>query len=272
MSPAITPGPRLKSVKDVVHGIPIHARVSSQPASDDWAPLIFVHGLGLSVRYLEPTMTRLAGDYSVAGLDLPGFGRSGNPPAALDVSGLCNALAGWLDARGIGPAIFVGSSFGCQVIIELASREPSRVLGLVLNAPMMDPAYRSMGKQLLRMLADVPYEPWTLGILGIRDYARAGPMRLMATFRYALNYHIETKLPKLVAPALIVCSARDPLVTVDWGTELTRLVGLSALGAAGASMSVVPAAAHALPYDDPAVFAALIAKFVERARMLSRAR
>ena len=41
-------------------------------------PLVFVHGLGVSVRYLEPTMSRLGRAHYVAGLDLPGFGRNDN--------------------------------------------------------------------------------------------------------------------------------------------------------------------------------------------------
>ena len=262
----------LVSVRDLVDGMPIHARVSARPLADHETPVIFVHGLGLSVCYLEPTMTHLAREHVVAGLDLPGFGRSGTPPAALDVDGLCTALVGWLDVRGLGPAIFVGHSFGCQVIVELATRAPTRVRGLLLSAPTMDPAYRTVGQQLMCMLADIPYEPWTLGFIGVRDYVRAGPRRILATLRHALADRIEDKLPAIVAPVLVVCGACDPVVTVDWGTRVTKLVGRSALGAAGAVMSVVPGAAHALPYDEPALFATLTTKLVERARTVSRAR
>ena len=46
-------------------------------------------------------MSRLARDHPVAGLDLPGFGRSATPPQILDVHGLSTALVAWLEARGI---------------------------------------------------------------------------------------------------------------------------------------------------------------------------
>ena len=88
------------------------------------------------------------------------------------------------------------------------------------------------------------------------------PLRLLATLNHALADHIEEKLPDITVPVLVVCGARDPVVTVAWSTEAARLVGISSPGAAGATLSVVPTAAHALPYDDPVTFATLISAFV----------
>ena len=272
MPAAVAPAEPLVSVHDVVDGISIHARASTRAFGDGRTRLIFVHGLGVSVRYLEPTMARLALEHPVTGLDLPGFGRSGTPPRVLDTAGLARALASWLDVRGIGPAIFIGNSYGCQIIVELAVQDPSRIVGLVLNAPTMDPAHRTIFGQLWRVLADIPFEPWRLGFLVAVDYVRVRPIRLLATLRHALADHIEEKLPDIVAPTTVVCGALDPVVTVAWAAEASRLVGISSQGAAGATLSVVPTAAHALPYDDPVSFASLIDAFVKRAQRLSRPR
>ncbi|MEP7000359.1 MAG: alpha/beta hydrolase [bacterium] len=272
MSTAVEPTELLTSVFDVVAGVTIHSRVSTRTFSDGRTRLVFVHGLGVSVRYFEPTMLELAREHPIAGLDLPGFGRSGRPPKALDTPGLAKALADWLDARGIGPAIFIGNSYGCQIIVELAFQEPSRVVGLVLNAPTMDPAHRTIFGQLWRVLVDIPLEPWRLGFIVARDYLRARPLRLLATLRHALADHIEEKLPDIVAPTIVVCGAQDPVVTVAWAAEAARLVGMSSHGAAGATLSVVPSAAHALPYDNPVVLANLVDGFVKRAQRRTRGR
>ncbi len=258
--------PPLASVTDSVNGVAVHGLVSSRPVHGR-LPLVFVHGLGVSVRYLEPTMAALARHHPVAGLDLPGFGRSGSPAGTLDTAGLARALAAWLEVRAIGPAILIGNSYGCQVIVELMMQDPRRGIGLVLNAPTMDPAHRSVLGQLLRVIADIPYEPPRLALLVARDYLRAGPLRLLRTLRHALADHIEEKLPSIVAPAIIVSGARDPVVTVAWAAQAARLVGRSTHGSAGATLSVVPSAAHALPYDDPATFAALIDTFATRIRL-----
>jgi 2-hydroxy-6-oxonona-2,4-dienedioate hydrolase len=248
----------LRSVWDSIGGVTMHGLVSP-PA--DGAPIVFVHGLGASIRYMAPTMERLAGDFHVAGPDLPGFGRSGSPAHPLTLHELARALEEWLDARGIGPAIFVGNSYGCQVILELVTHAPHRALGLVLNAPTMDPAHRTVMGQLVRVVADMPREPLQLALLVARDYLRAGPRRLLATLGHALTDRVEEKLPLIGTPTLVVCGARDPVVTVGWASEVARLVGIDIPGAPGATLQCVGDAAHALPFEDPATFAAIIRNF-----------
>lgn len=262
-----SPPPRaaLRSVRDDVDGVRIHARVSAvEPRADAGPTIVFVHGLGVSTRYMEPTMARLARTHRVAGLDLPGFGRSGSPRRRLALPDLADVLMRWLDVRAIGPAVFVGNSFGCQVIVECAAREPHRALGLVLNAPTMDPAHRTAFGQLARVIADIPREPVMLAVHVARDYLRAGPVRLLHTLRSALADHIEEKLPALGMPVLVVCGARDPVVTVRWADEVRQLVGRAAPRAAGATLRVIPHAAHALPFDDPVSFSDCIEHLLAR--------
>ena len=109
----------------------------------------------------------------------------------------------------------------------------------------------------------MPREPWRLAAIVARDYWRAGPRRLLTTLADALRDRIEEKLPTVTQPTLVVCGARDPVVTVGWASECARLVGLERPGAAGGTMQCVATAAHALPYDDPATFAAVIANFAK---------
>src|SRR4051812_27669199 len=254
----------LRSVWDTIDGLRIHARVS-EPAGTATVrsapPLVFVHGLGVSTRYMEPTLARLAPTHSVAALDLPGFGRSDSPRRVFTLSEHARMLERWLDARALGAAILVGNSYGCQVIVECVTHTPARALGLLLNAPTMDPAHRNAFVMIARVLADVPREPWRLAVVVARDYLRAGPRRLLATLADALEDRIEEKLPAITQPVLVVCGARDPVVTVRWASECARLVGIERTGAAGGTMQCVATAAHALPYDDPATFAAIIANF-----------
>ena len=254
-------GSPLRSVWTTVDGLRIHARASEGPAVAP--PIVFVHGLGVSSRYMEPTMARLADTRHVEALDLPGFGRSDSPRRPFTLTQHAQILERWLDARGIGAPILVGNSYGCQVIVECVARAPTRARGLVLNAPTMDPAHRGALVMIARVLADVPREPWRLAVVVARDYWRAGPRRLLVTLADALRDRIEEKLPDIVQPTLVVCGARDPVVTVRWASECARLVGIERADAAGGTMQCVATAAHALPYDDPDTFAAIITNFAE---------
>jgi 2-hydroxy-6-oxonona-2,4-dienedioate hydrolase len=252
----------LRSVWDEIDGVAIHARVSTRGFPAQRTPIVFVHGLGASTRYMEPTMALLARQYPVAGLDLPGFGRSGNPKRTLTLPQLAQTLARWLDVRGLAPGVLVGNSFGCQIIVECVTNDARRAAGLVLNAPTMDPAHRTAFGQFVRVVADIPREPISLALHVARDYLRAGPIRLLMTLHTALADRIEEKLPRIAVPTEVICGARDPVVTVEWAAQVARLVGGEVPGAPGARLVVLDEVAHALPYDDPETFAATILDLV----------
>src|SRR5690348_7053374 len=102
----------LRALWTPVNALMMYARVAllAAPARK----LVFVHGLGISGRYMTPTLLRLAGEFSVMAPDLPGFGRSAKPAGVLDIPQMADALAGWMRANAQWPATLVGNSVGCQ--------------------------------------------------------------------------------------------------------------------------------------------------------------
>jgi 2-hydroxy-6-oxonona-2,4-dienedioate hydrolase len=111
-----------QSVRDLT----MLVRVSTNPQEVTTLPVVLLHGLGVSGRYMMPTAERLAVHYKVFVPDLPGFGRSDKPRHALGVPALADLLSAWLDGLGIGEAVFLGNSLGCQVIVDLAIRYPGQ--------------------------------------------------------------------------------------------------------------------------------------------------
>ena len=236
-----------------VGGLRLHARVGG--LDRDGAPLVLVHGLGVSGRYLEPLARELASAMPVLVPDLPGFGRSGRPRRVPDVAGLAGALADWLEAVSVARAVVLGNSMGCQVAVELALREPARVAGLVLVAPTVDPRARGWLRQGRRLLADSAREPPSLLRIIAREYATFGLRRLAATARFALADRIEDKLPRVQAPALVIRGGRDPLVPQRWAEEAASLLPRGRL-------AVVPGEPHACHYTAPRAVAELVRTLV----------
>ena len=240
----------LESRWDEAAGLRYHARVGGEGP-----PVVLVHGLGVSGRYLLPTAGRLAQHCTVYVPDLPGFGRTGDPPRALDVPGLAAALAAWLDAVGVGRATFLGNSMGCQYIADLAAREPERVEGALLVGPTMDAAARSLARQSGRLIADVLREPPALlAIVGV-DYLIAGPRRVLATARAGVADPIEDKAERVVARVLVVRGERDPIVPQRWAEELAARFP-------DGHLAVVAGAPHAVNYAAPDELARLTLDFL----------
>jgi pimeloyl-ACP methyl ester carboxylesterase len=207
----------------MVDGVRVHARVATTEQGRRF-PVVLVHGLAVSHRYLMPTAQLLAAHHDVYVVDLPGFGLSGDPGPALDVPAHAAALAAWLDARQLGPAVLLGNSFGCQVLVELVTREPQRCVALVLSGPTMDPHARSATRQIARGLRDLLREdPLQVPILA-RDLRDAGPARVWATLRAALRDPMEIKLPRLTIPTLVLRGAVEPIVPPRWAREATALI------------------------------------------------
>jgi pimeloyl-ACP methyl ester carboxylesterase len=133
-----------------VRGVVIHDR-ASLASPDSPLPVVMVHGLAVSHRYLMPLAAKLAGYHPVHVIDLPGFGLSDDPGRVLDVTEHADHLATWLEVAELPPMVVVGNSFGCQVAVDLAVRHADRVRGLVLIGPTMDPSARTASRQILKV-------------------------------------------------------------------------------------------------------------------------
>jgi 2-hydroxy-6-oxonona-2,4-dienedioate hydrolase len=160
-----------------VGALRLHARVSTWPTAPDSPTVVLVHGFVVSSSYMVPTARRLRPRWRVLAPDLPGFGASDHPGEPRTVSGLADALAGWMRARGLPSATLLGNSLGCEVVVDLAVRYPELAEQLVLVGPTVDPAARSIARQLGRLLLDAPRERTSLIGLHVRDWFRAGPRR-----------------------------------------------------------------------------------------------
>ncbi len=239
-----------------VEGLLVHCRAAAPEGAPPALPLVLVHGLGVSSRYMVRLAKVLAAGRPVYAPDLPGFGRSGTPRRPLDVHGQAEFLAAWMPAAGLERAALLGHSLGTQVVADLAFHHPRLAERLILAAPTIDDAGRSVPRELLRLLRDVPREPFSLAPLVTRDYLRAGLGRVLRTLRYALADRIELKLPALNLPVLVVRGTRDPVVSERWTEKVCRLLPQGRL-------AVLPRAAHALHFSHPRELAGLLRPFLD---------
>lgn len=218
--------------------------------------LVFVHGLGVSSRYFVPLMTALSAGFRCIAPDLPGSGRSRAPERPLDVPGLADALADFLDGLDVDDVTLIANSLGCQVVAALAERDPNRGAPLILLAPTLDPSTRHRFWRTLFLAA--VREPVSLLPIVLWDYLRFGLPTLIATIRYALADDLARRLPRLLAPTLVIQGGRDCIVTLPWATEVARRLPRGRL-------VVLPDGAHAVHYSRPTEVAGLIRAFLAEA-------
>jgi pimeloyl-ACP methyl ester carboxylesterase len=257
-------------------------RWRSREADGHGNPVVFVHGLlASSATWQEVLAPASAGRPAIA-VDLPGFGFSDRPwPFDYSVAGERRALESFLDARGIGRAVLVGSSLGGATAMLLAAERPERVEALVLVAPAT-PEGRipwtiavlraPLAGELVMALAARPFIAWGLRH---RLYARSSrvtaqaiddawlPLTVPGTRRAALAairsdpraYRgIEARIR---VPTLVVWGERDRLLPAAESERLASRI-------AGARLAFIPDAGHLPQRERPQAFAAAVSAFLER--------
>ena len=195
-----------------VHDIPTYSRALGQ--GED---VVLVHGVGVSTRYWVPLQEELAatGRFRVHTVDLPGFGRSADPPWRPELPRYAEHLRAWLDQAVPGRFHLVGQSLGCEVAAMCAATCPERVRSLTLAGPSGLPTLRSLTAQLGRALLDAPREPLRLYRVITPDYLRCGLWRIFLALREQKRYHVAELLASLCLPTLLIRGERDPVVTAE---------------------------------------------------------
>lgn len=245
----------LSSSWTIVNGLPIHSRGTERK---DGPRFLLLHGMVISSLYMIPLGERLAEmGYEVHAPDMPGYGRSVEPLEPLSVPEMADVVAAWVNAQGGGAWHVVGNSMGCQVAADLAVRYPDAVSALTLIGMSVDPEAPTLSQQALRLLRDVPREPLRLWLDQAIDYVRAGPRFAVGAMRSMMADRIETKLPNIAAPTLIMRGEHDPVTPRSWTTAAMAMLRRG-------SFVEIPDGTHAVHYAAPKAVAEAIVAFTEK--------
>jgi pimeloyl-ACP methyl ester carboxylesterase len=114
----------------------IHYRIDGKGPA-----LVLIHGLGASLFIWRLVSDRLAQNFTVVTLDLPGFGLS-SKDSSLDygLDSQTRRIVEVLDALKIEEATLVGSSMGGALALWLARENPKRFKNVVALAPATSPS------------------------------------------------------------------------------------------------------------------------------------
>jgi pimeloyl-ACP methyl ester carboxylesterase len=238
-----------------VGGVPVFFRESSE--SGDRPAMVHVSGFGLSGSYLVPTAERLTADFHTLVPDLPGSGRSGRPRPPLGMEGLADALAGFLDDRGVQTATMVGNSMGCAVICEFAFRHRERIDRAVLVSPAGGIHNQPLHRAVRQLAVDGVREPARLLPVVVPDYLRFGVRSTVDMFRALTRFPALDRMLALDVPTMAVIGQRDPLMPGS-----ARLVEIAGQTENHVLLVVIDGAAHAINFTHPDELAHAIGLFM----------
>lgn len=101
-----------------------------QTAGQGSPPVLFVHGFACDLTDWRAQCDQL--DTSVIACDLPGHGLTPGQPEECSVENYGAEVASLLTQLDLPPAVLVGHSMGCRVVLQAYRNLPQRVCGIVL--------------------------------------------------------------------------------------------------------------------------------------------
>ena len=241
-------------------------------------PVVLVHGIPTSARVWRHVVSLVSGGRCYS-WEMVGYGASIPEGEGRDISVARQAgyLLDWMDAVGVGQAVFVGHDLGGGVAQIAAVRRREACAGLVLTnsicydswpvAPVR--AMRAAGP-LLERLPNPAFKPifFPFFSFGHDNGRRAAQSARVHWGLYAAHHAsatfvrqarsldardtlaVEDDLPRLDVPARVVWGAADGLLTVGYGERLARDLG--------ATLDRIEHAKHYTPEDHPDRIAAAI--------------
>lgn len=111
-----------------IHGI----RLFYDQHGDGRPPLVFVHGYGCSHDDWQAQVDFFRAQHRVVTCDLPGHGASASHPEHCSIESFGADVAALLAALELPPAVLIGHSMGCRVVLQAYLDAPERVAGLIL--------------------------------------------------------------------------------------------------------------------------------------------
>jgi pimeloyl-ACP methyl ester carboxylesterase len=94
-------------------------------------PLVFVHGYACDHEDWQPQVDFFQSRHHVITCDLPGHGASERHPDHCSIESFGAAVSALLAALELAPAVLIGHSTGCRVVLQAYLTAPERVSGLI---------------------------------------------------------------------------------------------------------------------------------------------
>ncbi|NBK97547.1 MAG: alpha/beta hydrolase [Erysipelotrichia bacterium] len=177
--------------------------------------MLLLHGWGVDHHMMEEIFEHFKPTYQVCTLDLPGFGKSANPPYAFSIYDYVNVIKEVILKYALQKPIIIAHSFGARIAFHYAAMFPVKYLIITGGAGIrathdFDYYFKVYLFKILRFL-HIENE------LGSYDYKQANDV-MKATLVKIVNDDARADIEKIPCEMLLVWGEKD-MQTPLWMAE-----------------------------------------------------
>lgn len=237
--------------------------------------VMLIHGLGSdSSSWVYQIVDLVAAGFRVIAPDVPGFGKSSATPNSSSIADLASFLPKLCSYLGIDQVNLVGISMGGTIALQFTLDHPTRVLRLILvnTYANLDRSNWRNWPYFIRRLVAVHLlglstqanivamrifprpEQAELRAVLIQQILQTDPAYYRKVLRALARFDVETRLPEITCPTLIISGNQDTTVALPLQKRLEAIPKAYSL--------ILEDAGHAAPVDQPEAFNAAVLQFL----------
>lgn len=228
--------------------------------------VVMLHGWASNIELFRPSALPVSAKYRVLACDMPGHGKTPEPPAPWTVDDYADFVVHFLAHFGVKKAILLGHSFGGRVIIKLCNRRdlPFSVTKVVLvdsagirpeksQEQKMKESVVKFGKKLIARSPALLDKMQSM--MGSADYRAASPLMRQVLVN-TVNEDLEPLLPGIRPSTLLIWGTLDTATPISDAEKMERLIP-------DAGLARIEGAGHFSFVEAPALYNAILASFLK---------
>lgn len=246
-----------------IDGVSLHYRDSGE---ENLRQIIIMHGWGCNVDTVASIENIFKGKMRVLNVDLPGHGRSSEPPAVWGVEDFTTMMEKFISRLDLKRPSLVGHSFGGRISLLLSSRNDVDKV-LLVDAAGIKPkrsfnyyrkvyTFKAM-KHLMMLLLGKKKGMEAVERMrakkGSADYRNSSP-RMRAIMSRCVNEDLKHVMPSIKAPTLLIWGEVDTATPLSDAITMKRLIP-------DAGLVSFPGCGHYSFLDNPFGFRAAVSSF-----------
>ncbi len=237
-------------------------------------PLLFLNGLGMSVRDWEGQVGYFSKDYRVITFDYRGQGASCKPPGPYSISLFCDDAVGLLRSLNAWPTHLVGLSMGGMIAFQMSVSHPEMLSSMVIVNSGPDLTLRTRAQKLeflrRRLIVRVLGMRKMAEILAGRLFPEKGQeaLRKEIAERWAQNdkdaYNNSVLALRDWSVSKYLGEIRCPTLVISADGDYTPLSYKQAYVSKmpDAELAEISNSRHATPLDQPEIFNKIVSEFL----------